>query len=238
MNQSHLHIDLILPCYNPHSGWERSVVAHFKDLQERNNHVLFHLYIATDGSVKGYDDSTINYLKTELPGINIVHYTENRGKGYALRYAVSRCTSEYIIYTDYDFPYTDKSVDSVIQKLLEGFDVVVAERDRIYQENLPLFRKFLSYSSHKLNKYILRLKIKDTQGGLKGFNKKGKSIFLETTIKSFLFDTEFIYKATHTKEVSISTVNALTKSGIACSNMGFKVLRNEFFNFLKILWNK
>jgi glycosyltransferase involved in cell wall biosynthesis len=238
MNNSHINIDIVLPCYNPPLGWEKGVITNFRDLQNRHNNHIFHLYIVTDGSVKGYEESTINFLKTELPEINIVHYIENRGKGYALRYAVSRCTSKYIMYTDYDFPYTDQSVDGVIQELHEGFDVVVAERDRCYQRNLTMFRKFLSYSSHTLNQYILRLNIKDTQGGLKGFNRKGRSIFLETTVTSFLFDTEFIYKATHKRNIKISTVKGSTKIGIACSNMGFNVLRNELFNFFKILWHK
>ena len=168
----------------------------------------------------------------------VVDYKPNRGKGYALREAVKRCTSPYIIYTDYDFPYTNDSFGRMVETLLGGADVVVATRSKSYQENLPPFRKVLSKLSHICNTWILRIKIKDTQGGMKGFSQAGQAIFLTTRINSFLFDTEFIYKASRRKEINLRTINANIKEGLAVSDMGFKVLRREALNFLSILFHR
>ena len=85
---------------------------------------------------------------------------------------------------------------------------------------------------------ILRIKIKDTQGGMKGFSQAGQAIFLTTRINSFLFDTEFIYKASRRKEINLRTINANIKEGLAVSDMGFKVLRREALNFLSILFHR
>ena len=111
-------------------------------------------------------------------------------------------------------------------------------RSRGYQDNLPPFRQMLSKLSHICNTWVLRIKIKDTQGGMKGFSQAGQAIFLTTRINSFLFDTEFIYKASRRKEINLRTINANIKEGLAVSDMGFKVLRREALNFLSILFHR
>lgn len=126
----------------------------------------------------------------------------------------------------------------MVEALLGGADVVVATRGKSYQDNLPPFRQMLSKLSHICNTWVLRIKIKDTQGGMKGFSQAGQAIFLTTRINSFLFDTEFIYKASRRKEINLQTINANIKEGLAVSNMGFKVLRREALNFLSILFHR
>ena len=197
-------IDLVLPCYNPPSGWEERVATHFREVERLFSPVRFHLFIVSDGSRRGYEPETIDRLRQLIPNVCVVDYKPNRGKGYALREAVKRCTSPYIIYTDYDFPYTNDSFGRMVETLLGGADVVVATRSKSYQENLPPFRKVLSKLSHICNTWILRIKIKDTQGGMKGFSQAGQAIFLTTRINSFLFDTEFIYKASRRKEINFT----------------------------------
>ena len=134
-------IDLVLPCYNPPSGWEERVATHFREVERLFSPVRFHLFIVSDGSRRGYEPETIDRLRQLIPNVCVVDYKPNRGKGYALREAVKRCTSPYIIYTDYDFPYTNDSFGRMVETLLGGADVVVATRSKSYQENLPPFRQ-------------------------------------------------------------------------------------------------
>ena len=95
-------IDLVLPCYNPPSGWEEQVATHFREVERLFSPVRFHLFIVSDGSRRGYEPETIDRLRQLIPDVCVVDYKPNRGKGYALREAVKRCTSPCIIYTDYD----------------------------------------------------------------------------------------------------------------------------------------
>lgn len=231
-------IDLVLPCYNPPQEWEKAVVANFVKLCELNAQHSFNLIIVTDGSTQGYDESTVAYLHDNIPSLRLIDYQPNRGKGYALRTAVAECQSELVLYIDYDFPYTWDSINAVIAALDRGADVVVAIRGEEYQQALPPLRKVLSYASHLVNKILFRLKITDTQGGMKGFNRAGREIFLTTTIDSFLFDTQFIYKATHTKGINLAAIDTHIKEGIIMSKMGFKVLRQEIGNIFVILRGK
>lgn len=124
-------IDLVLPCYNPPSGWEERVATHFREVERLFSPVRFHLFIVSDGSRRGYEPETIDRLRQLIPDVCVVDYKPNRGKGYALREAVKRCTSPYIIYTDYDFPYTNDSFGRMVEALLGGADVVVAPAAKV-----------------------------------------------------------------------------------------------------------
>ena len=48
-------IDLVLPCYNPPSGWEERVATHFREVERLFSRVRFHLFIVSDGSRRGND---------------------------------------------------------------------------------------------------------------------------------------------------------------------------------------
>ena len=76
-------LDLILPSYNPPPGWEVKVIGKFKEIQSLFSSINFHLLIVSDGSIRGYEPETVAVLKQEIPGIRIIDYRPNRGKGYA-----------------------------------------------------------------------------------------------------------------------------------------------------------
>ncbi|MDR2358384.1 MAG: glycosyltransferase [Prevotellaceae bacterium] len=229
-------IDLILPCYNPLPDWKETVHTYFDRLQTLLPDVELRLTIANDGSERHVDAEAQQQLRRYIPTAQIAGYEKNRGKGYTLRHAVRQCTAPYIIYTDYDFPFELESIKSVAVALLNHADVVVGNRSSSYYKQLPMKRKIMSKVSRCLNKYLLRIPACDTQGGLKGFNRKGREVFLQTKIEQFLFDTEFVFKACRRKDLTLQVVPIHTREGVIFSNMGAKVLRKELKNFLRILF--
>lgn len=226
-------IDIVLPAYNPHINWEKGVAVNFHDLCAMFPKYKFSLYIATDGSVRGFEPDVVSFLKDEVKDVKIVDHAVNMGKGFALRSAVKQCAGDWVIYIDYDFPYTFESISKVVAALRDGADVVIAARADSYQKNLPFVRKMLSYASHAVNRFVFRLPFKDTQGGMKGFNRRGRELFLQTTINTFLFDTQFIYKAVKSG-ADVRVVDAEIKNGLKVSVMGLKVLFKELRNIREI----
>ena len=75
----------------------------------------------------------------------------------------------------------------------------------------------------------------ETQGGLKGFNARGKEIFLKTTIDEFLFDTEFIYRASLQKDITIINVDGVTRENLKPNKVPIRVVKKEVVNFFRIL---
>lgn len=230
-------IDIILPCYNPSKNWEQIIVERISKLKELLPDNCLYLIIVDDGSQYNMETETQEYIKQHIPQALILHHTTNSGKGEAIRTGLKNATSPFMVYTDWDFPYELTSIQKVIEQLQTGYDIVIGVRTASYHHHKDLTwgRKIMSVSSRILNKCILGLRFNDTQSGLKGINTKGREILLQTQIKRFLFDTEFIYKASKRKDIKISETKVNIREGIHLSYMGFKVLRHEFFNFIKIV---
>jgi hypothetical protein len=233
-------VNLILPCYNPPSGWDTIVLWHYMKLQSIIEEVELCLTIVNDGSECNMEEETLKRLASNIPDVKVIGYHKNKGKGHALRYALytinANSTIEYAVYTDWDFPFELENIKDMITMLLNGADVVVGKRNDTYYEQLSSKRKIMSIASKWLNKYILGIPDCDAQSGLKGMSCKGCEIFLQTKIERFLFDTEFVLKAFCCESICFQILPIQIRSGIIMSNMGVKVLRKEFLNFLRILF--
>lgn len=228
------NIDLVLPCYNPPEDFVGLVDLYFRNLKAFFPHRQLNLYIVNDGSTHNFTSLQINQLRSLQKTIQIISYPENRGKGYALRKAVAETNSPLVIYTDYDFPICIESMIKLIEELDKDTDIVMVSRNQDYYRVLPITRKFYSLMSKQLNRIFLRLEYSDTQGGLKGFNLKGKEIFMSTTINQFLFDTEFVYRASLRKDVSIVNIKGTIREGIKPNRIPFRVIIKELINFYRI----
>lgn len=228
-------IDIILPCYNPHYNWVDVVCLKYNELQLAFPAKKINVIVVNDGSKQNFTAEYTDKLKASIPSCKIVEYKQNMGKGYAIREGIKASNANLIIYTDTDFPYTFESMCKVIDKLNDGYDVVIATRNKTYYNALSFSRKILSWISRSLNHVVMNLKYSDTQGGLKGINRKGRDILLSTKINRFLFDTEFIVLASRRRDISITEISANLRDGIILPNMGFKVARKEFINFLRIM---
>jgi glycosyltransferase involved in cell wall biosynthesis len=229
------NIDLVLPCYNPPPDFVEMVNVYFRDLQTSLPDRQLNLFVVNDGSTRNFTDIQIHQLRSVQETVQIISYPCNKGKGYALRKAIAETRSPLVVYTDYDFPFRIDSIKKLIEALDNGADVVLASRDKDYLRVLPLKRRFYSIMSRVFNQLFLRLKYYETQGGLKGFNTKGKEIFMKTTVNEFLFDTEFIYRASLQKDIIIANIHGITREGIKPNRIRIGVIKRELINFYRIL---
>jgi glycosyltransferase involved in cell wall biosynthesis len=229
-----VNIDIVLPCYNPNDKWyvELSNFHQFIKDQYRVNFI-----VVNDGSSTLKIPGQIELLKEAGIEVNYLSYVKNMGKGYALRHGVAASKSEFIVYTDVDFPFTNQSVKEVIDLLVSGnFDVVAGYRsENYYEHTMSPFRKSLSKTFRSFMKNVLGMTVSDTQCGLKGFNKRGRTKFLSTRINRYLFDFEFIYVSSKDTSVKIGTTAVQLKENIVFSKMRFKILIQEMFNLFYIL---
>jgi glycosyltransferase involved in cell wall biosynthesis len=236
--KDHKSLDLVHPCYNPHLHWAQDLVHYyglFVEMLPKNLQIK--VYVVNDGSSKGITEQDISYLNTQIPQFHYIELPKNLGKGGALREAIKQTTSEIIIYTDADYPYKLENALEMYRKLgEENVDIVVGVRDEHYYDSLPLSRKIFSLSLKVMNYlFFPRLKVKDTQSGLKGFNQKGKLIFLKTQISAFLFDMEFLVMASNQKDIRMDWIYVQVREGIQFSKMKFNTILTELFNFGSIL---
>ena len=229
-------LSIILPCYNPPVGWEDVVVQSCQFIQEKLQ-VELELVIVNDGSQKNVSSTEVEKIKASITNFKFIEYTENRGKGYALRQGVAASTQNYKIYTDIDFPYEMESLLKIYADLEKENEVVLGKRGGSYYEKTPFLRKVISKFLRWVLKNFLRLPTNDSQCGLKGFNEEGAKVFLDTQIDRFLFDLEFIkLSAKRKKRIALQEVEL--KPNIIFSKVGFGILFRESLNFIKVLFRK
>ncbi|RXK49617.1 glycosyltransferase [Aquirufa rosea] len=199
--------------------------------------VVVHVYVVDDGSKYGVNPKDIQFLEQSIPHFTFIPLSQNLGKGGALRQAIQQTQGDWVIYTDADYPYRMENAWEMFQILTSGkSDVVVGVRDEQYYDQLPLRRKIFSLSL-KLMNYLFfpSLKVKDTQSGLKGFNAKGKELFLKTKISAFLFDMEFLVLVSKEKDIKLDWIYVQVRDGIQFSTMRTQTILIELFNFASIL---
>ncbi|HHG83199.1 MAG TPA: glycosyltransferase [Bacteroidetes bacterium] len=228
-------LDIILPCFNPINDWAEKVIEAVNVIQKGLPNTAIHIILVNDGSSTGVSENDIELLSQKLNSFQYIPSSPNMGKGFALRRGVAAAKSNYQIYTDIDFPYQENSLLHLFSILQAGkSDIVVGVRDNAYYEGVPPTRKRISRILRWMLRTFLRLKITDTQCGLKGFNSKGKLLFMQTTINRFLFDLEFVFLASHEKSLLLTPADVSLKPGVIFSKVNWRILLIEGFNFLKI----
>jgi dolichyl-phosphate beta-glucosyltransferase len=227
---------IILPLYKPKRGW---IETFLKDLNELKTHlpadISLKYIVVHDGPA---DASMISAFKTICESFQNIVFTShgtNRGKGYALRQGIKMAESPYIVTTDFDFPYTKENLFQVISFLRKGHDVVVGKRTKDYLRHLPFKRKLIFKSFGLLSRLFLDLPVYDTQSGIKGFNVKGKNIFMQTVIDRFLVDTEFVLRS-YKNNLSVKVIDVDVKKDTEFSNFGITVIKTELRNFLSLIY--
>lgn len=164
-----------------------------------------------------------------------VEHDRNRGKGAALRTGVTACGEGPVLFTDVDLPYTVESMVRAANALMAGSDAVLGHRRSSYYEQVPGTRRVLSRGFRWMLRHVLRFEITDTQCGLKGFNTRGRAVFMSTTIDRFLFDMEFILLLSRRKDLRISTIEAKLATDVQFTHLNYRILARESVNFLKVL---
>lgn len=228
-------LNVIVPCYNPPEGWEAALVERFENFRREVADLspAVGLVVVNDGSARNAGPDNFARLESLLPGVRVVSYAQNRGKGYALRQGVKASESALHLVTDTDFPYTIGSMRRIVKYLLAQGGIAAGNRDAAYYDSVPGFRRLLSKTLRWVLRNVLRQPISDSQCGLKGFDNAGRAVFLETEIDRFLFDLEFLMLANG--RVAVHPVPVELRSGVVFSKVGWKILATEGLNFLKLL---
>ena len=227
-------LSIVIPCFNPRQHWLETVLASYREIQKIEP--ATELIIVNDGSTQNFPHITATQLNA-IASCTCISYPKNEGKGFALRQGVAASSGNFVIYTDVDFPYTQESLAQILQTLKAGADVAVGIRSKAYYNAIPKSRAFISKILRFFIRTMLAIPTDDTQCGLKGFNQKGKAAFMQTTIKRYLFDMEFV-KLAALQQLQIKLCEVHLKPGVEMAAMPVKILLQEFSNFIKIYFKK
>lgn len=199
------------------------------------------LVIVNDGSVGTAVKDGIIHLKQQFPDLLFLENETNKGKGHALRKAVTAVNAKSYLLTDIDFPYRAESMLVVYEQLSSTtVDIAAGSRNEVYYNKIGTCRQLLSKMLRFGIRSLFSISIDDTQCGLKGFSEKAKPVFLNCVTNRYLYDLEFIVRAHKEKQLRIVAVPVQLREGIELRKMALHILLQEiksFFNILKIRYN-
>jgi glycosyltransferase involved in cell wall biosynthesis len=152
-----LKICVVIPTYN-NAGTLAAVIA---DVSKYTEHII----IVNDGST---DDTPV--IATSYPSIQLISYSVNRGKGWALRKAFEHAVSldyNYAITIDSDGQHFAKDIPAFVAKLEHAPNSIIVGSRNMDQASIPGKSSF----GHKFSNFWFRVETgincPDTQSGFR-----------------------------------------------------------------------
>lgn len=215
---------LIVPTYQKFSFLKETIAELIKNFPQEE------IIVIDDGS----NDETYKIQEIFTGQIKYLKNSTNQGKGESLRKGFKEASGDFLIFTDDDLPYGVESVQKIYQKLKEGNEIVIGERDKFFND--VFYKKLLRPFLYLFLKILFGLNYKDTQCGIKGFkNEIGKRLFGLSFIKGFAIDVEILYLAKRLNyKVKIIKVAQTVKATKAASTFKLKGILKMFFDLIKI----
>lgn len=178
-------LSVVIPAYNearrlgPHLG---SVIDYLN-----KSYPGYELIVVDDGST---DDTASVVQKYK---VQLISYSPNRGKGYAIRTGVAATTGKMVLFMDADLSTPLTEIPKII-KVLGRNDVVIGSRGK---SDAPLYRQIASLVFDQIKFIMVGLRrFKDTQCGFKLFRGDvARRLFAKGRIDRFMFDVEILYLA-------------------------------------------
>jgi glycosyltransferase involved in cell wall biosynthesis len=228
-------LNIIIPLYNPHAGWENQFIDSVTELKNELKEVELTVILVNDGST--IQMNSIDGIMDRFRYLKYYSYPVNKGKGHAIRYGINISEADFYVYTDIDFPFGHQIIYQTYQILKSSkINIVIGTRDFTYFRMLPLERRIYSFFLKELNYFITRFKIKDTQAGLKGLDNKAKKVLADTKTNTFLFELEFL-KNSIKHGLTYSFINVRCRPKLKFTNFRFRILLKETISLLKLLFN-
>ncbi len=197
-----LHVTVIIPVFNEQERIAETLFT-IKDYLS-NQSYSSDLLIIDDGSsdltseVIKVVDFYGSEVKSQSMG-NIVENIKNVGKGYSIAKGLLLAEGDVIVFTDADGSTPIKEIKIVLDKMNEGYDVVIGSRNlpgsRV--SNRPFSRRMLSIGFNRIARILGLISVSDSQCGFKAYRKPvARSVAENQKTNGFCFDVEHLFIAT------------------------------------------
>lgn len=185
-------LSVIVPAYKQEKTIKKDLENIINTLTEGLINTEFEVICVVDGILdKTFDEAK----KVKSNKLKVYHYTTNQGKGYAVRFGMSKAKGELISFLDAGMDISPKGI-MMIMAHLDWYDadiIVGSKKHPASRVNYPFLRKILSWGYHLGVKILFNLDISDTQSGIKIFRRKVvEKILPKLLVKTYAMDIEML----------------------------------------------
>lgn len=132
--------------------------------------------------------------------VQVLGYSRHRGKGFALRYGISKTHGRLVTFIDSDMEIAPEEIGRMagLLDLYEADVVVGSKRHALSEVHYPWARRVQSLAYQLLVRMLFRVRVRDTQTGLKMFRREvADRVVGAALVKRFAFDLELLVLASH-----------------------------------------
>ena len=162
-------LSVIIPAYNEENGIAEiacRVLSVSSDLKKAGVDQL-ELLIVDDGS----RDRTAE-VASNIPGVNLISHSRNRGYGAALKTGFSKARGELIGFLDADGTYPPEYFPQLCRAALNGMDLVIGSRMAGEESKMPLTRRVGNLFFATLLTVLSHQKVTDSASGMRVFKRE------------------------------------------------------------------
>lgn len=186
-------LSVIVPAYRKAGSIEQAI----KNIEDVLKQIRYdyEIIVVTDGRYDSDDKTFEEAQKLASQKMKVFGYRTNQGKGYAVRYGMSRSTGNPVAFIDAGMKISPNSLSLALEHLeWYNADVIVgSKRHPASKVQLSLPRKITSFVYQVLVWVLFRLKVGDTQVGIKIFRRAVlEDVLPRLLVKRYAFDIEIL----------------------------------------------
>ncbi len=187
-------ISIVIAAYNE----EKRIIPSLAAIRDycAANKIEYEIIVVDDGS----DDRTREVCResgTRIPHIEVIGYTPNQGKGYALRTGVGAARGDYILVTDADLSTPIDELPKLMRLVHNNLcEIAIGSRGlarSLILEKQPWWRQNMGKIFNKMVKVVIMDDFNDTQCGFKLFRGDcARFLFGQARVNRFAYDVEIL----------------------------------------------
>lgn len=199
-----MKIAILIPAYKP----DQSFPSFIEKLSKQSGRTVI---VVDDGNGKDFEPLFDQVKK--IPNTLVLHHDINKGKGAALKtgftYVKESGKFSGVVTADADGQHRIEDIMKVAEKLEETLDTLVMGA-RAFSGNVPFRSRFGNSLTRFIFRTFFRIKITDTQTGLRGIPTTSLPVFIDIPFNRYEYEAEMLLVCGRNKiplvEVPIETV--------------------------------
>jgi len=192
-NNKKILLSVIVPAYKQEKTIKRDLENIDKTLRGGlGDNYDYEIICVIDGVLDG---SETEAKKVKSSHLKVYAYSENSGKGYAVRYGMEKAAGDLISFLDAGMDISPKGIMMLLAHM-DWYDadiIVGSKRHPVSRVNYPLIRKILSWGYYLAIRLLFNLHLTDTQSGIKIFKREVvEKILPRMLVKRYAMDIEML----------------------------------------------
>ena len=196
MKNQEISLSVVIPAYNESTRIGKTLrptIDYFKV-----NDIAAEILVVSDGSSDGTRQTAEPFI-SDFPGLSVIEYFPNRGKGYAVKTGMLAANGKRILFMDADYAVPIETIAKAHAIIDQGFDIAIGSRkaagaDKVCRQ-APL-REMASQLYAALQNRWIKVDFSDTQCGFKMFTREAaQALFSQQKLSSVIFDGEILFLA-------------------------------------------